>query len=248
VGISRRQFNRLTLLGGSSLASTTYSFFFPKPAEAYSLAFSLQQFSTELVFGRLQRFSAARALPGLLTPILQGGSGGGFVEPEAASVIRQADSFLQRNQFSQGRTELAQAGRGVAISSLWGRQRQEAFGNNVGFGFVQRFQDDFSDAKISGPTMSGIHNAQPILADQRVTPIEIAGSILPVRSTFDALGGWEGDNGSGVAFQQYRTALGAVTTRYDLKQPGRGGFGEVRMQIEAEDQPTRNIIIRVRFA
>ncbi|MBE9112305.1 Tat pathway signal protein [Nodosilinea sp. LEGE 07298] len=247
MSINRRQFNRLALFGGASLASQSYSFFFPKPAEAYNLDFSLRDFSTGQVFTRLQRLSAARPVPGVLTPILQGGAGGGQIESGAANVIRRADQGLQRNNFIQSRTELARAGTGTAASSLWGRQRQEGFGNNVGFAFIQNFQGDFSDARLSGPTMTGIHNAQPVLSTQRLSPLEIAGSTLPVRSTFDALGGWEGDNGSGVAFQQYRTALGMVTTRYDLRQPGRGGFGDVQMRIEAYDQPTRVISVRVRF-
>jgi len=248
MSFSRRKFNRLALMGGASFA-TSSSIFFPKPAEAYATDFSLRDFSTGNVFNRLQRLSAARSIPGVLTPILQGGSSSsGQIQPEAVSVIRSADRVLVNQQFTQARTELAQAGRGNTPSLLWGRQRRETLGTNVGFGFVQEYQDQFTDAKISGPAMAGIHNVQAILADQRLTPDEIAGSVLPVRSTFDDLGSWMGEEGSGVSFTQFRTALGLFTARYDLIQPGAGGVGEVRITLEAEDQPRRDILVTVFFA
>ncbi len=245
MGISRRQLNRFVLFGGTSLASTTYRFFFPKPAEAYSLEFPLRELSSAAVFNRFQNLSAARALPGALSSILQGSSGG--VAPGEAGTIRAADQVLRANRFVQDRTELAKVGGNVTGSLLWGRQRQDLEGPNVGFGFVQQFENAFTDAKLSGPTMAGIHNAQKVLAAQRLGPREISGSILPVRSTYDDLGGWTGENNSGVSFTQYRTTLGIATFRYDLKKPGRAGFGEVQITMEAEDQPTRNVLVVVRF-
>jgi hypothetical protein len=247
MSISRRQFNRMVLFGSASFASSS-GIFFPKPAEAYSIEFSLQALSTGKVFNSFQQYSAAQAIPGVLSQILEGESNfTGQVEPEVASVIRSADSVLRNNQFIQNRTELARAGGGVATSLLWGRQRQENVGPNVGFGFVQNYQDSVTDAKISGPTITGIYNSQLVLADQRLTPDEIAGILLPVRSTFDDLGSWAGEGNSGVSFAGYRTALGEVTSRYDLIEPGPGGFGRVQITMESESQPRRDIIVKVKF-
>lgn len=249
MGISRRQFNRLALFSSTSLAATSYSFFFPKPAEAFSLNFSLEDLSTDRVFKRLQGLSGARAMPGVLTSILQDDSHtGANVEPGAALVIRDADQALIARQFTEKRTELAQAGSGATPSLLWGRQKQENSGTNVGFGFVQNYEGSFTDAKISGPTITGIHNAQNILADQKLTPDQTAGLLLPVRSTFDDLGSWDGEGDSSVSFTQYTTALGLVTSRYDLKEPGPSGFGVVKISMEGEDQPRRDVIIKVRFS
>lgn len=254
MSISRRNFTRMAIFGGASFAATS-GVFFPKPAEAYSLEFSLKALSAGKVFDDLLRYSAARAIPGVLSPILQGSSNFGTqIEPKAASVIRSADQVLVNLEFIKNRTELARAGSGATTSLLWGRQRQENWGPNVGFGFVQKYQDGFTDAKISGPTMTGIHNAQKVLVDQRLTPDEIAGSLLPVRSTLDDLGSWAGDNDPSVGrnpevdFNQYQTALGVVTSRYDLVVPGPNGFGTVKITIEAAEQPRRDIIITVRFS
>jgi hypothetical protein len=247
MSISRRQFNRMALLGGASFASTS-GIFFPKPAEAYSLEFPLQALSTGKVFNSFRQYSAAQAIPGILSQILESESTStGQVEPEAASVIRSADLVLRNNQFIQNRTELARAGGGAATNLLWGRQRQENVGPNVGFGFVQKYQDSFTDAKLSGPTITGIYNSQLVLADQRLTPDEIAGSLLPVRSTYDDLGSWSGEGNSRVSFTQYRTALGEVTFRYELVEPGRGGFGRVQITMESESQPRRDIVVKVKF-
>jgi hypothetical protein len=256
MSINRRKFNRIALLGGASFA-TSSGIFFPKPAEAYSLEFSLKALSAGKVFDDIIRYSSARAIPGILSPILQGRANfESQIEPEAASVIRTADQVLVNHQFTKNRTELAQSGAGAATSLLWGRQKQENLGPNVGFGFVQKYEDSFTDAKISGPTMTGIYNAQKVLVDQRLTPDEIAGSLLPVRSQLDDLGSWDGDSdpsipsigmNSGGGFTQYQTASGVVTSRYDLVVPGPNGFGKVLIIIEAAEQPRRDITIVVKF-
>ena len=82
-----------------------------------------------------------------------------------------------------------------------------------------------------------------------MTPNEIAGSLLPVRSTYDddELYSWAGKQNSGVGFTQYRTALGEVTSRYEVIEPGRGGFGRVQITMESESQPRRDILVKVKF-
>ena len=95
--------------------------------------------------------------------------------------------------------------------------------------------------------------AQQVLADRRLTPPEIAASVLPTRSRLDDWGSWGGDvdasagRNPGAVFAQYDTAAGTVTSRYDLVEPGPRGFGRVEYTIEAEDRPRRVILVTVRF-
>ncbi len=259
MSLSRRQFNRFIIWGGASFtASATSGIFFPKPAEAYALEFPLSALSASSVFADIQRFCGAQPVPGALSSILEGNTTvNSKIPPDAVNRIRTADrEFVTRN-FTSNRTELALAGSGSGFaadtSRLWGRQKQDNLGPNVGFGFVQKYEDQYSDAKISGPTMCGIYNSQKVLADQRLTPPEIAAALLPTRSTLDDWGSWSGDtDGSvgrnpGVAFAQYRTAGGTVTSRYELVEPGPKGFGRVQLIVEAENQPRRTILVTVRF-
>lgn len=101
--------------------------------------------------------------------------------------------------------------------------------------------------------MCAIHNAQRVLADQRLTPPEIAASVLPTRARIDDTTAWGGDadasagRNPGAVFAQYDTAAGTVTSRYDLVEPGPKGFGRVEYTIEAENQPRRVILVTVRF-
>ncbi|MBE9119981.1 Tat pathway signal protein [Tychonema sp. LEGE 07199] len=260
--ISRRQFNRIVIWGGASFAaSATSGIFFPKPAEAYSLEFPISALSADRVFNGIQKYCGAQPIPGVLSTILQGNTNvSNKVESAAANAIRRADKeFVDRN-FTSKRTELGQVGKSeedntLSVSRLWGRQRQDQVGPNVGFGFVQKWEDQYSDTKISGPTMCAIHNAQQVLADQRLTPPQIAASLLPSRSRVDDddWGSWGGDadasagRNPGAVFAQYNTAAGTVTSRYDLVEPGPRGFGRVEYTIEAENQPRRVILVTVRF-
>ncbi|MFP4102421.1 Tat pathway signal protein [Coleofasciculus sp.] len=251
--INRRQFTRMVVLGSGSFASTS-GIFFQKPAEAFSLNFLLKDLSARGVFNDILRYTAARLISGILSPLLEDKSDfTNPIEPGAASVIRSVDNGLVQHQFTRNRTELMQARSGTANSLLWGRERQDNWGPNVGFGFVQEYQDTPSSAIITGPHMTGIHQATKVLQAEGLTPHEIRGSTLPIRSNFDALGGWEGDNdpsvglNPGVGFTQYRTSLGEVTSRYDLIEPGPGGFGRVQTTVEAGGQPRRNIFVTVRF-
>lgn len=252
MSISRRKFNRIAVLGGASFA-TTSGIFFPKPAEAYSLDFPLRELSAGKVYNDLRRYSGASSIPGVLSPILGGSTNvSSRIEPKATSAIRSADQALVRRDFLNNRTELATAGYGATISLLWGRQRQDKEGPNVGFGFVQKYQDSFTEDKISGPTMAGIDNAQKILADQRLSPAEIAGSLLPIRSRVDDWGSWAGDtfpgtNNPKISFTQYETALGTVTVKYELVKPGPGGFGTILLIVEAANYPRRTISITAIF-
>ncbi|EDX74187.1 Tat pathway signal sequence domain protein [Coleofasciculus chthonoplastes PCC 7420] len=254
MSINRRQFTRIAMLSSASFAATS-GIFFPKPVEAFSLNVFLKDLSARGVFNDILRYTAARLISGILSPLLEGDSDfANQIEPGAAPVIRAVDNQFVRYQFTRDRTELIQTGSGAVNSLLWGRERQDKWGPNVAFGFVQKYQDSFSNTKITGPHLTGIHQATKVLQSQGLTPDEIQGSLLPIRSKFDALGGWEGDNdpsvglNSGVGFTQYRTVLGEVTSRYDLIEPGSGGLGRVQTTVEAGGQPRRNILVTVNFA
>lgn len=240
--ISRRKFTKLAIIGGASVAATS-GIFFPKPAEAFIFGFLLRALSSRAVFGGLVRFAAGRVIRGAL-------SGSFGPSQEELLAIQLADRDFVERQFRENRTEFARAQTNI----FWGQERQDQWGTNVGFGFVQRYQGETSTAKITGPTMAGIHVATQALGKQGLPPNLIADSLLPVRSQFDDWCSWEGDTfpdttgNRNVCLQNYRTVLGEVTSRYELIQPGRGGRGNVELIVEAGGQPRREIIVEVKFA
>lgn len=243
--LNRRQATKYLLIGSGSLITGT-GIFFPKPVEAYTMGFSLRNFSTSGVLSRLRSLSGASTIPGALGNILDGQNiSNSEINNTESSLIRSSDQTLRHQGFERSVTELASAGFGINRNLIWGRQRQEQLGQNVGFGFVQEQNNEITNARIAGPAMAAIHNAQLVLADQRVAPQETAGALLPVRTTFNNLDGWSTDNGR-AAFSQFRTALGEVTIRYDILDGGRNG--RIDVTVEAEEMPTRNITINLQFA
>ncbi|MFB2835679.1 Tat pathway signal protein [Floridanema evergladense] len=242
MSINRRKFSQLAILGGASLA-TSSSIFFPKPAEAFFFSLFLRALSSRAVFGSLVRFVAGRIIRGAISEPF------GPSEKELLAIQLADRDFVER-QFRENKTEFARAQTNI----FWGQQRQDKWGPNVGFGFVQKYQSEISTAKITGPTMAGIHVATQALAKHGLSPNEIADSILPVLSQVDDWCSWEGDSfpdatgNRNVCLANYRTVLGEVTSRYDLIQPGPGGRGNVELIIEAGGQPRRNIIVEVKFS
>lgn len=245
MSINRRKFTRLAVLSTASFTATS-GIFFPKPAEAFFIPFLLRALSSRAVFGSLIRYAAGREIRRALSGDFGAASGPSQQELLA---IQLADQQFVERQFSRNKTELAQAQRSI----FWGRERQDKWGLNVGFGFVQKYDTKVSTAKISGPTMTGIHVATEVLAKQGLPPNLVAELLLPMRSQFDDWCSWEGDTfpdartNRDVCMQSYDTALGAVTSRYDLIQPGPGGRGDVELIIEAGGQPRRNITVQVKF-
>jgi hypothetical protein len=241
MSLSRRRFTRLACLSTASIS--TPSIFFLRVAEAAEADFQLNTLSTKRVFSDLVSVAAGSVVGDVSAPP---------TDKQTARVILSADSEFVRRQFINDKTKLAQAGKSAGKNYLWGQKKQERLGPNVGFGFVQKFQDDLSSAAITGPTMTALHVASRYLQDRRVAPDDIAGSLIPVRSQFDDWGTWEGDDDpvrgkTGVGFTSFRTVLGEVTSRYDLKRDGAGGFGDVEITIEAGGYPRREILVRVRF-
>jgi len=251
MSISRRQFNRVALFGGAAVASSSYNFFFPKPAEAFSDIFSLRDLSSQKFFEKLQKYASAKERTGVLTAVLEGRPNRlDKTAPGAIPIIQEADKTLRSKNFIQSRTELAEAGNG-GVSRLWARQKREDVGANVGSCFVQAYQGDFYSSKLAGPFTTAIHRALPILFhDARLKQPDIASILLPVRSLVDDnsgddLSSWFGNDGTANTY--WATELGKVRCEYKLKKQGAKGFGEVNITMEAEDHPTRNIAIKVTF-
>jgi hypothetical protein len=242
--ISRRKFSQLAAMSGASFACSS-GIFFPKPAEAFIIPLLLRMFSSRMVVGSLVRYAAGKTVG-------RGLFGSSELSDEELLKIQLADKEFIENRFSQNRTDIVR----VNTSVLWGQERKDPLGTNVGLGFVQKYQDELSIAKLSGPTVAALHLATKVLADSKLNPSEIAGSLLPIRSEYDDWGTWEGDkdpsqpnsSGNGVSLTSYRTLLGSVSSRYDLIQPGHNGHGEIQLIIEAGDQARREINVNVKFS
>ena len=238
MGMSRRKFTRAGIIGGVSVAATS-GIFFPKPSEAFILGFLLRALTSRNIFGGLIRYGAGR---------LSNGASRATQDELLAIQIAERD-FIER-RFTRDKTELAR----VPTSVFWGQQRQDAWGPNAGFGFVQKYQDTITTAKFTGPTMAGIYAASQILSKQKLSPSEVEKALFPVRTQVDNWCTWEGDSFPGtmtsrnVCYASYRTVLGEVTMRYDLIQPGIGGRGNVQVTVEAGGQPRRDIIVEVKFS
>lgn len=118
----------------------------PQHPASFSLEFPISALSADRVFNGIQKYCGAQPIPGVLTPILQGNTNvSSKVEASAANAIRTADKEFVNRNFISKRTELAVTGSGSNFASdtsrLWGRQRQDQVGPNVGFGFVQKWED-----------------------------------------------------------------------------------------------------------
>lgn len=229
--INRRKFTQMALIGGATFAASS-GVFFPKPSEAFFFAFLLRSLSARAVFGGLLRYAAGSIIRGLAGP-----------SPEEMLKIQLADRDFIERQFTRDQTQLARSETNI----FWGRESVHRWGPNVGFGFVQTEQNVVSNAIVTGPTMTGIHVASEKLFQMGLSPNEIARSLLPTRSQYVDWCDWDGQSNQSTCFGNYRTVLGEVTSRYDLVQPGRGGYGNVQLIIEAGGQPRRDINVQVKF-
>ncbi len=238
MGMSRRKFARVGFIGGVSFA-TTSGIFFPKPSEAFILGFLLRALTSRNIFGGLIRYAGGRLGKIALGP----------TQDEILAIQIADRDFIER-RFTRDKTELAK----TQTSIFWGQERQDTWGPNAGFGFVQKYQDIITTAKFTGPTMAGIYAASQILSNQKLSPGEVEDALLPVRTQVDNWCTWEGDSfpgamtGRNICYASYRTILGEVTMRYDLIQPGIGGRGNVQVTVEAGGHPRRDIIVEVKFS
>ncbi len=238
MSINRRKLIRITLLGGTSFA-TTSSIFFPKPAQAFELNFLLSNKTVQKVFTDIISYAAYRVIDNALSPRTN--------RRTQLAVQRAERKFLER-EFTDDQTPFAQTG---TSGLLWGRERQETLGPNAGLAIVQR---DYNTAQFSGSTSVGIDEGMKVLTDEGFSPPEVNAFMIPVRTEFEDWGTWSGDRdptigrNENVALASYRTLRGRVVRRYELLEPGAGGLGRVTMTVEAQGQPIRRITTNVRFS
>ncbi|MFN5854838.1 MAG: Tat pathway signal protein [Pseudanabaenaceae cyanobacterium] len=229
MGISRRQFLHSAMKGGTALvAATSTGIFFPKPAEAFILGMVLRSLAARAVFSTIRLHSAGQNVSIL----------GGLSEEEKLQ-IQLADQEYVERAFTRDRTELAR----VPESVYRGYERMDNWGPNVGFAFTQRVDSYTSAAKVSGPTMAALYKAVERMGQSGISSDIIADSMLPLRSQVDDRSDWMDYSSS----SNYRTALGEVTSTYELVQPGRGGYGNVELIVDAGGQPQRRFSVQVRF-
>jgi len=229
MSISRRKFVRSTLMGGTVFAATASTgIFFPKPAEAFILGMLLRSLAARAVFSTIRLHSAGRDVS-----ILRG------LSEEEKLQIQLADQEYVERAFTRDRTELAR----IPDSVYRGYERMDNWGPNVGFAFTQTVRSYTSAAKVSGPTMAALYKSIERMGQSGISSDVIADSMLPVRSQLDDRTEWTDFSSS----SNYRTALGEVTSTYELIQPGRGGYGNVDLIVDAGGQPQRRFSVQIKF-
>ncbi|MGD1862936.1 MAG: hypothetical protein ACFB0D_00125 [Phormidesmis sp.] len=239
--LSRRKFTRNVLLGSASFA-TTSNFFFPRPVEAHNLEFNLRQATSGNIFDNVLSFTDVQSIGNTLPR----------VGPAIASTVERTEAEFIRRNFTQGKTPFGQTDLGLNPGILWGRQKQEILGPNAGFATAQTVRGEPIRSAFSGSTTVGLYGAVQILNDNSLSPSDISKVIIPTRVQFEDWGTWEGDAVPGSAPTQtgvtnYRTQRGEVTRFYRLEEPGPGGFGIIRVVIESDLGPRRDIIMKITF-
>lgn len=264
MSFNRRKLARLVFWGSTSFLSTS-SIFFPKPAETYQLTFqlsnkrsrsinkntlnlpsekdiSLIDATSDQIFGNITQNTDLQRIGKDLPPVNQ---------PIRSTVESIENEFIHR-QFIEGKTFFAKTDISLRPGFLWGRQKQERVGPNAGLATVQFDQEtgELITANFSGAITVGIAGSTDILTDQKISPSDISKLLIPSENPTGSSGfaDWLNWEESAVNTLSYRTRRGEVFRRYNLIEPGYGGFGIIEISIESELQPRREIIIKVLFA
>jgi len=97
--------------------------------------------------------------------------------------------------------------------------------------------------------MAAVYKAMERMGQIGLSHSLIAGSMLPLRSQYDDWCEWTGDsyNRRTICNTNYQTLLGEVTSTYELLQPGRGGYGNVDLIVDAGGQPQRRFSVQIQF-
>jgi hypothetical protein len=215
----------------SSIA-TGSNLVFAKVADAYNYNYLLSRDAkSDKVFQNFIALNIARDVSANLPP-------------ETGDSVIQVVSSLQKEfssrRFNENPTPFARR-LGNPETPLWGRQRTENLGPNPGFGTVQLRQNIPSSVAFTGSTTAGIQTGTKILAkDEGMNPQELDGLLIPVGEGFADWGTWEGDvdpkDGtlrSAFSYSSYPTRLGEVLRTYEIKKPGKGGFGEINLKVDS---------------
>ncbi|MEN8443876.1 MAG: twin-arginine translocation signal domain-containing protein [Cyanobacteria bacterium J06555_13] len=244
--INRRNFIKTSALGGASLVASSRTFFFPKPASAYNINYVLSQNGrSDAVFRNMQASN-----------VIQNTSSGIPTNNTAivAAVQATQQEFTNR-QFNDNPTPFAQRLQSPN-NPLWGRQRQEDVGPNPGFGTVQIVNNRASAIAFTGSTTAGVDTAIQVLgADERIDPVSLDYALIPVEQQFEDWGSWAGDvdprTGTVISpnsLTRYATRYGHVIRRYQVVEPGPGGFGIISFFVDGGSRVKSQVEIRVDFA
>ncbi|MGJ5673172.1 MAG: twin-arginine translocation signal domain-containing protein [Nostochopsis sp.] len=245
MAITRRSFIKTVTLGGTSFAASS-GIFFPKPANSYSTNYVLSRDGkADGIFRNFVDAEIARKP----SPTLPADT-----DPAIVSTVKSVQNKFTQRAYTQKQTPFGLRRDGVN-SPLWGRQKQEDVGPNSGFGTVQIVENYVTPIAFTGATTAGIDKAIQVLGkDQRLSALELDNALIPVREQFEDWGTWLGDidpkTGQilGTSLASYETRSGSVTRRYEVIKPGRGGFGEITLFVDAGGEFKSNLKIRVDFA
>lgn len=229
------------------IAASSRSFFFPKPASSYrsiNYLLSVNGPSTA-VFRNMVAANVAKNVSNNIPT-----NNGAVV----AAIQANQQEFTNR-QFNQNPTPYAQRGNNPNMP-IWGRQRQEDVGPNPGFGTVQISNNRASAIAFTGSTTAGIDTAVQVLgSDEHIDPLALDYSLIPVEQQFEDWGSWGGDVDprtgqiiSSTSLTRYATRYGHVIRRYQVVEPGLGGFGIISFSVDGGNRVKSNIEVRVEFS
>jgi hypothetical protein len=241
---TRRNFLKAAASGASVAAG--YKIFFPKPATAYSLNYLLSQNGrSDAVMQNFLQASVAMNPSNTLQA----------TDNAVIAVVEATQSeFINRN-FNENPTPFTQR-LNNPNNPLWGRQRTEDLGPNPGFGTVQIVSNSVSAISFSGSTTAGIDSAiQVLAADENLDPLVLDSALIPSEVQYEDWGSWAGEVNpatgeilSTTSLTRYGTRFGSVIRRYEVVEPGVGGFGIITMFIDGGNRVKTNLEIEVRFA
>lgn len=246
MSFSRRELLKTGALGGLSFAGSS-SFFFPKPANAYSVTYRLSRDGrSDAVFKTLRQANLAREETETLAP---------ETAPRIARVVQSVQQEFVNRNYTASQTPFAKR-LGNVNQPLWGRQRNENVGPNPGFGTIQVVSNVVSPITFTGSTTAGIDQGVKVLGtDEHLDAVELDAALIPTRDRFEDWGTWEGDvdprTGKYLgpcSVTTYETKFGSVTRLYTVKKPGSGGFAEILFIVDGGRKVKARINIRVDFA
>lgn len=239
--MDRRSFLKHITFGGIATGS---SMVFAKVADAYNYNYLLSRNAkSDVVFKNFLALNVARD-SSVKLPSETG--------ERTIQVVSSLQNEFTNRGFNDNPTPFAKR-LGNPKIPLWGRQRTESLGPNPGFGTVQIQQNIPSPIAFTGSTTAGIQTGMGILAkDENLNPDKLDGLLLPVKEGFADWGTWMGEvnpktgESSPLSYSSYVTRFGEVLRIYEVKKPGRGGFGEITLKVDSFRRK-RTFKIRVDF-
>lgn len=243
--VTRRRFIKNTVAGTAALSSTS-NIFFPKPAISSSINYLLSADGTSTaVLQTLMAANISRSTFQSLPP---------ETDPEVVEKINIVNAALVADNFTENPTPLTLR-LGNPNTPLLGRQRDEVLGPNPGFGTVQVRRNRFTPIAFTGSTTAGIDSAVRFLLSERYTAQDLDGALIPVQERFEDWGTWAGDAdpetgeiSERASITEYETRYGSVFRRYEVVEPGLGGYGTIRFEVRGGQRINATIRVRVEFA